>query len=569
MRIGRKKKGSVIAFSTVLALALVLLGIGFVFLLMYMGGQNETKNAVDAGTLNVGKQVLDQISVTLSPDPSEQCFYDVTNDADDGSSPNDGKVTLRRINRVWAQALLIGINADAAQSDGTVGNGNINAGMAIGSAQRISQELSQQLTTVSNWYTFFSNFSQANSVRMIGSTVQTNVLPGANWQTSLMDRTPITTAARESNIVVNGSASNNYNMPASYNLNSSFVTAQTRNPPVQSGIGLTFLKGYTPLTAAGQTLWQVPFQYDEKPRLVSQSVFNQSTNTANPLSWDSAIPNAYSAEGSAVKAGASGEKAVSWVLTNPRQTFQMSIPHSFLHIHLDGPVTKWFFFPTGYPPIEIGSEQSYGYDSITTQSSIPVPEGGVLCATVTADSVDDIGMDVVGRTLDQIIFGPPDGSTTTLETQMTNRVNEMISKTGKVYTASDMHSALGSAATIGELAAGQTDFYVYSPDGVNLSVVSQMQAQVTPTWLAQMYSNTPDGTETQLVNDASVAAPIFFMPDVTPDPDCFLVFALGYATWDKSLYWQPGTGYNGCLGQVRVTRWTDVYSLGVCGTTVI
>jgi hypothetical protein len=276
------------------------------------------------------------------------------------------------------------------------------------------------------------------------------------------------------------------------------------------------------------------------------------------------VPNAFSAQGSTVGTSQSAETAISWVLTNPRQTFQMAIPHSFLHIHVDGPVTKWFFFPTGYPPIEFGSEQSYGFDTITTQSGTPMPEGGILCALVSPSGVDDIGMDVVGRTLDQIIFGPPDGSTTTLETQMVNRINEMITKTGKSYSASDLHNLLGSAATIGELAAGQTDFYVYSPDGVNLQVVPQIQAQVTPMWLAQMVNNLPDGTETQLVNDASTAAPIVFTPDVTPDPDCVLVFELGWATWDKSLYWQPGTGYDGCLGQVRVTRWTDIYSLGAC-----
>ncbi len=134
---------------------LSLLGVGFFFLLMYMGGQHETKNAVDAGTLNIGKQTLDQITVNLDGSPSQQCYMDVTNDADDGSLPNDGKVDLRRINRVWAKAMLIGINADAAEKDGLAGSGESNADQAIQGAQAISTALTQQLTTPTNLYHLF------------------------------------------------------------------------------------------------------------------------------------------------------------------------------------------------------------------------------------------------------------------------------------------------------------------------------------------------------------------------------------------------------------------------------
>ncbi len=188
----------------------------------------------------------------------------------------------------------------------------------------------------------------------------------------------------------------------------------------------------------------------------------------------------------------------------------------------------------------------------------------VCCALwLSLAGVDEIGADVVGRPLDTIIFGAPSGNTALLETQMTNRINEMISKVGKSYSASDLHSLLSNPATIGELIAGQQDFYVYSPDGVNLSVAPQIQAQVAPMWLAQMINNSPDGTETTVVDDASTIGPILFDPTATPDPFCTVDFTLGWGTWEKSLYWQPSTGYNGCLGQVRVTRWTDVYSLGV------
>jgi hypothetical protein len=62
----QRKRGSVTAFAAVLALTLMVLGIGFIIISLYMGGQRETKNATDAGALSVGKEVLHEPSVMLS-----------------------------------------------------------------------------------------------------------------------------------------------------------------------------------------------------------------------------------------------------------------------------------------------------------------------------------------------------------------------------------------------------------------------------------------------------------------------------------------------------------------------
>ncbi len=197
---------------------------------------------------------------------------------------------------------------------------------------------------------------------------------------------------------------------------------------------------------------------------------------------------------------------MSWVLTNPRQPFQMSMPHSFLHIHLDDMKAKPYFFPTGYPPIEFGPEGSYGYttDEFT---GAPMPAGGILCSTVTPDEVT-VGLDVVGRPLDQIIFGIPEGDTSKLEAYMVNRINEMIGNVGTTKSASDLHSLLNDPATIGYMVAGMQDFYIFSPDGTNLSCLPEALAIAKAPWLAPMIDNTPDGTETKLIDDANTPAPI-------------------------------------------------------------
>lgn len=547
----RNKTGAAITMGVVLALALVVLGVGFMLMSMYFGGQSETKNATDAGALNVGKQALDKITVPVGFSENHRIFRDVTND---GDLSNDDKVSLRRINRVWAQAMLIAINAKAAETEGYAGSGPSNADSAAQGAEEISDALTNKLTQASNLYGFFDDFSQRNSVRMITTNNTVNHVPGANWQTSLMER------ENESNITMTGSSAN-FNLPPEFNLDSDFVTDTTRNPAPADSSGKVFLKGYKPVTVAKNTFWFVPFLYDEKPHMVSRAKFEQNKKNVNALSWSKPVPNAFSAEGAVVDVNPKGQKATSWVLTNPRQPFKMCIPHSFLHIHVDDMKSKWYFFPSGYPPVKY-TEQDYGY--IPEDQSYTAVGGGLLSASVTADFVV-VGTDVVGRPLDDIIFGTPTGNKTFFEQHMTNRINEMVSKVGVVKTKNDLHNCLSDPATIGWLVAGFRDYYVYTTDGENLKVNPQAIAQadmIAHGWQIDI-SKDADGTEHLASSDDSSPAPIFFIPTVVPDPFCNPSPAnFGFGEWHKELGWKPGSGYNGNLGDVRVKRWTEIYTIG-------
>ena len=134
-----RTRGS-ISLGAVLAFVLLLIGIAFFGLTMYMGGQNETKNATDAGMLNVGKRVADDVSVPLMPSPNELIFADVANDTTHGEDylasltlglSDLKEINLHRINRIWAKALQIGINAEAAEREGAGGQGKANAQKAF------------------------------------------------------------------------------------------------------------------------------------------------------------------------------------------------------------------------------------------------------------------------------------------------------------------------------------------------------------------------------------------------------------------------------------------------------
>jgi hypothetical protein len=554
--------GSTLAFGAVLAVVLVILGIGFLLIVMYMGAGNELKNAVDAGALNLGKKSVDEVTVSID---SSNFFYDVTNDGD--VNQNDGKVNLRRINRVWAKALAVAINADAA--GGQAGSGDNSAAQAYSGAHDISQNLFNALTAnpQATLQSEFTAFAQANSVRMLGAGLKVNVVQGPGWSTSTMD------AGDESNIILQPNG-----LPPGYTLPSSMTTACTRNPMPSGASGLQFLTGYTPLTINNRTFWQVPFQFDEKPHLVSLLSFTNAK--AKGTTWDFPVPNAFSVEGNAAKSGGVTETADSWVQANPRQSFKLSVPHSYVHFHVEDMKSHWYFNPSGYPAVSMGVPNDQDYSYTPDLQSSDGPFGALGCSDVAVTDVE-IGIEVVGRTIDYVVFGSPNDDSTEagLEANVTNRCAQMITDINTNITATDVHNAMGDSATIAELAlVGDRDFYLFSSDGKTLTCMGKTRAQATgPQWLQSMIGSNgdddADGSENQVFPDdaSQMGPPLIPFAQVDTTNIGFCPFGTvvdpaptGYIQFYKELWWTPGTGYNGCLGKIRVQRWTNVYAWCGC-----
>lgn len=571
-----RSRGSAITLGVALALILVLVGLLFFVITMWMGGHNETKNAVDAGMLNVGKKVMDEISVPLLPTPNELIYIDVCNDATNGKSllelldgdiKKKGQVTLRRINRVWAKALQIGINAEAAERDGHGGEGKSNAQLAFDGAKSISDRLADKLTgkdTKSKFYGYFDDLAKRNSVRMLGTSANVKSLPGDSWQTALMERD------RESNITA---APPEYTLPPKFEMPNMLMRSSRKQVP-EGGKDLWFLRGYTPLKLADRTFWQVPFVYDQAPHLVSGSEFNSSTDKAKPIGdWKKPIPNAFSGEGIVEGSAKSAtQKATSFVLTNPGQPFKMSIPHSFVRIKIDEMFTHWYFFPLGpeLDPVEFGDPTKYDFKKPKFQSGPQMPLGGAFCATVQAGDSVQIGLEVFGRSLDEIIFAAPGEGNVTSEAYLLNRANEMIGKVGKVITKEELHECLNHWTTRGFLYAGQTEFFLFSADGETIEVLPKYLAILKAPWLVLFQGNEPDGTEMKIVDDADCIATLVNNVSARPLPKCVLFPPpFGWGLWDKDIYWTPGSGYNSCLGNLRVKRWTEVYSVGIAIPSII
>lgn len=565
----RGTKGS-IAFGVVLAFILVILGVGFMAMMLYMGGQNETKNAVDAGALNIGKQIVDKVNTNLSLiKEEERLYYDVTTADTYRKLPKfeEVPVTLRKINRAWAKALLIGINADAANQDGQAGSGLENAKKAIQGAEGLSDDLQKEILKTDKWRGWFDEIAKQNSVRMIGKDASMVPLNSPQWQSSCMMR------GAESNIQLSGEPP--FNLPPHYTLNADYYTNSTRDPKPPGSEGRYFLKGYTPIQVAGQTVWQIPFPYDEKTHLVSGPKFEAEKPSAQPLSWKKPIPNAFSASGDVVRAGGGlGEHASSWVIANPHEPFRMAIPHSFLKIHVEKPKTHWKFLPYVTWVRSPYGDQEYDFDGPTDQTGPLMPLGGVGCSTSFAGVVSNIGLDVFGRPLDWLLFPPEfnlgDNDTKLVEDYMVNRVNEMMTDVNaKPLTADDLHKCLVDPLTIGYLHKWQ-DLYIFSTDGKTITCAPKEVAMFMAPWLLwenNMIDNEPDGTEKKIIDDNWIPGVATGNPTSTPLPPIpkpwVHVIDTDWCTYDENVYWTPGSGYNGCLGTIRLERFTEVFTLSI------
>lgn len=562
MKLNRKTKGSAIAFGAMLAFVLVALGLGFLAFSMYMGGQNETRNAVDSGALNLGRQIIDdtsKIGFKLNvADEDERFFADVTTDTLDRKHFPDANVNLRRINRIWAEALLVGLNADA-EGNGTMIN---HATTLCDTARKLSDKLCDNLTKPSNLHQFFMDFASKNNVRMLGLGAGVSVVPNNNWKFSKIG------VDHEANIAINGSPGKFF-LPGKDSFPASSYTKCLRENVPQSAANLNFLRGYHGYSVGPNLYWFVPFPYEEKPHLVSDSQFTGPTTVGGTV-WEKPIPNGYEVEGKGEKAGSIGETAVARVLTNPNQTFAMSIPNAYIHIKVEPMKAHYQFIEEVFP---VESPQTVSYTTVPEEKIGPsMAPGGVLCTMVTSIGVI-LGLEVAGADLERFVYGQVDDGGADVDRVLVQRINEMVTVPGVTLTKNDLHNAMRTKESAAALAAEQYDFYIYSPDGKTIKCDPEALLPVNAPWLvAQLAlsgSNDPDGQSNEDSIDSGTVPMMqgMDMPIIEPNPACSPIpwpVSTQFEVYKKEVYWQAGSGYNKNLGVLRVKHWTDVWVIGAC-----
>ncbi|HEY9789160.1 MAG TPA: hypothetical protein V6D22_02095 [Candidatus Obscuribacterales bacterium] len=546
MRFNRKKQqGGTLAFAVVLILVLILIGVGFFALSLYFGGAQETKDATNAGALNTAKQAL-TINCTLSGDPNQQFFKDVVD--------SGGQVNLVNINRVWAKALFVAVNAEAAKNDGGHdGSGGSSASAAHDAAMAISDALAKQLNTATNLYPFFDQYAQQNSVRMLGLGAQVQHNPTKDWVNSYLERN------YESNVQFAN------NLPSAFT-NTSIFTGTKRTPPPGDAAGKQWLVGYSPLHVMDQDFWQVAYPFEQKPHIVDRTFFTQHDQTpltVGAASWATPVPNAFGVAGTTQKTSSGyNETAVSWVETNPQKTFPMQFPNGFIRIVIHPNQLKWYLIvPEGLEVSPGTNYKSQGGDG--TYYSIPLPALG--CGTIRGEA-SSVGNEYLTGTLLNAIFALP--STTNTMDYLAQRVQEMLPGLSKSQAEALLTAQL-TATSIDTSSTSDQVFYIYPKSGVpNMIDVQPDSSASLPDGCNK--SATPDGTEQTIETEGAPGTPagiplIVFGDTINEYETCPLegmldqlipdvAQAFGYANRN----WVPGTGWNGgCLGELRIQRWTD------------
>lgn len=581
---GRTEYGATMGLVAACALVLVFIVVAFFYISMFIGGADEAKNASTAGTLNLGKHLLtnDEFKTDPATVSTTNQFQDVVD--------SKGKIGLSNINAVWGKVLLAEANAEEMYSMGQAGDAKSHADMMFSDANNINSDLVSRLTDLSKQIPIFEHMASQNSVRMLGSDSKVLASKGDNWKSSEMSRGEI------SNLDVPVQSV----MPS----DASYSALQLKN---------NRLPGYTPLSINGHQFCFVSFPDKERTHLVSRSEFDENKASTKPISadWAKPVPNAFSCEGAAKNQQGYSEKAVAFVQANPQKIYKMSMPHGFLHIVLEDNDATWLFnSPT--PPVDAAAQKIVGsapqqiqnaqkkldavdpdhfsidhngdgdadslkvameqYDGSYPFRPDPQTKSGspasAVCGTLVANMVP-LGKEYLPPCLDTALFGSKldTGEYDYLEKMMVNRINQMISVPGVTFSTKDLHKLLQDPETAGWMQASVHDYYIFSPDGKSVEVGTKERAIMKANWLSSTIDHEPDGANKTRAELSSFFPLLpFTQVNVIPDPYCFPYFppfgVLYVQIKDK---WQPGSGYDGCLGKITSKHHTDVYLYGIAG----
>jgi hypothetical protein len=336
----RTASGATLALVAACALVIVIIGVAFFFLMRIIGGGRELQHAVDAGNLNIAKQLLAAPGVNSSgmgslseTNPDEAQFIGV------GDSSRANTINLNCINRVFAQTMLVAANARAMHEEGSnTGLTDTHARAVEDAAELIGQRLAQSLADKNAVTAAFGGVTASNSIRMLkGGAQNPSDLDHAEHAVSFTDR---------------GAASNvkilDTQIPGNIRTNiwNPIKSARTINI---AGEG-DYLRGYVDgINLLDRNVYFVPLKdssdpgsasrfRNSQPHLIQRSTFqDQQATTAGPaFGWTNPVPNSFldRADTQEIRS-ATTAKLASCALSQSLQPpggFTAAIPRGFIRI---------------------------------------------------------------------------------------------------------------------------------------------------------------------------------------------------------------------------------------------
>ncbi len=521
----RGRRGATISLVVVCSLVMAMLVFAFFQFAMIFGGSNELRNAVDAGALNIGREAVQADSLKTTPASGDEHQFDDCLDS-------GGKISLMNINRVWGKAFLINANVEAMDSAGS-GEGSTSSsthGSTIfEAAQKINDRLFAILNDQSKIHPYFEKILKQNSIRMLGQKASMETLADDAWKTSLVDRDS------ESNITIELNQ-----LPGGY---SGLSAADTKLLDAAS-----YIRGYRGLKANGKNFSLIPFKHKEKPHLISGKYFTDNTLAKSPFpTWTNPIPNAVSAHAKSTNQTYYQNDATAYVVANPQRQYKLSLAHAFIRIKLDGNDASWYV--NGIP----AASSTYGY--------FPEVQNKVIAFDIgsgTLTGFASLGNEYIPPTLGKAIYALP-GDHGQVTTKLLQRVREI--KPG--FSEGNLTALLNAQP----LLPGVDEYLIYpvytTADNTDPTIMCQPAkiAAASCSWLSS--GATPDGSEKKIADEAAAA---FTAPNQCWETVAGTGCKPGpfWTTMQGWLYWTAGSGYDQCLGQLRIKRKTSIYLNGAC-----
>ncbi len=486
-----------------MSLVLVAVSAGFLIIFIFLAfnflvlnsGSREVRNAVDAGALNVSKQV-GTLKVGIEPS-----FSDV---ADKG-----GLVGMSNVNRVWGKAYMINANAEAIIKEGLANQYTAqNSDQAYRVAQQANDSLVATVTSKKNLDKFFNDIASMRGAKLLGSNSDLKTVDGPAWDVAMVDR------GAQSNIT--------------------FDVKQLPKGATVAPSNRDHVSGYTPFTANNKNFTFASFIPSEMPHLTTDSNFNANDARTNPVSGNP-VPNAFRANGINQGSKASLSASASSV-ANPRHEYKLAIPHAFVLITIQN-VAFWRVMNKDAAPPTIYK---------TEPETVFGIKGYKLKNNRILNGYASLGNEYKsGNLLDSMNALPAD------HMEEYNRMLQRIREIKVDYTMPELMNLLKSVRPTGAYVVYPT---YNTPDltdpKIKIAPIISMQ-QLPEAWM-----NTPymfDGIDKMIVDEtAQRDEPNYCWPQIIGgNPDCE-----HYTQVSGKVKWAPGTGMGAMLGWLKVERAT-------------
>jgi hypothetical protein len=330
----RNARGGLFFLILASILIIILVSVIFAWFMFLSGGFRESQHAVDSGSLNLARMVVQNPATALNMGTPESAFAQVAEN-------RDGKfyANLNNINRMAAELFLIDANCAAMREENSSGPQIGTASEALHHAlEDIQGNLAEQLAARANVISYYENTANENSIRMLETCSNKDI---RIYQTDY--RIGYTDRGSPSNVHLNDKQ-----IPKAFKNKwdqSKQNWAAGVSPLAFGGDQSFYLRGYlndvNPL--GSKPIYFVPLKEGNslndisrcQPHLISESTMKRDMDTG-PLAWHKPVPNAF---GITMNTGTKyvdplSSTASSSVVRSLRPTegFYAQIPHGFIRI---------------------------------------------------------------------------------------------------------------------------------------------------------------------------------------------------------------------------------------------